>query len=402
MAPSAKTTPVTKTKKKRFGSAKRKRLKAVRAELATDPDYSASTADLSSATGMRDALQKLLARQAKHEEALQLSLEENESLRDRDTAPSKGSAPKAMNNPVFPETCVFDPERRDGMDIQTFISDFEDIAELVDSRYKLHHLRLRLSRDVRTLLKQENQRRHSAGKSKLKYRRTVKWLVKAFAARDATDKLFQQLTKLRQGKSSMQVFLTRFQCKVDELDARGESLTPYVQRKFMLDGIDPTVRARATEIPEYYTMDEAILKEKLIALDESIDKKSASVRALSETEISDLCDARIDSKIESVRAISGNGGGGGGGGRGRGGKTRGKSKFTQGTMKCLYTAEQWAARIKAIEDKIDPSDSTVKHLYEKDCYPIAEGKPAKDAQPACVWCRTTGHRISDCRAFKRK
>ena len=72
MAPSAKTTPVTKTKKKRFGSAKRKRLKAVRAELATDPDYSASTADLSSATGMRDALQKLLARQAKHEEALQL------------------------------------------------------------------------------------------------------------------------------------------------------------------------------------------------------------------------------------------------------------------------------------------------------------------------------------------
>ena len=52
MAPSAKTTPVTKTKKKRFGSAKRKRLKAVRAELATDPDYSASTADLSSVTGI--------------------------------------------------------------------------------------------------------------------------------------------------------------------------------------------------------------------------------------------------------------------------------------------------------------------------------------------------------------
>ena len=177
-------------------------------------------------------------------------------------------------------------------------------------------------------------------------------------------------------------------------------LDAFTKRKYMLDGVHAHVRARAQELPEYYSMPESDLKSKLIALDSALVKPSAAARAVTQADVQSLIDTAVDKKMETVAAAFPHGGKGGGRAHDRGAHSAKRGQFSQGYMRKLYSAEQWAARMKCIEDKTPPSANPA--LYAKDCFPIVDGKPGPDSQPACVYCRNLGHTITTCKKFKIK
>ena len=394
-----------KSKKSKKKASKDKLLKnsdSVAKDLDDMAAYDTATLDLSNATKSREALLQVIEMSKKQAQAMRAIMKENKELKAADTRGDRGAgrAPKSLNNPTFPDSCKFDPEQTDLSDINAFFSDFEVHAELVDTAYMLHTLRLRLSRDVRQLIKQINKARNTKSKAALNYKRTKRWLVKNYQRRDADDQLFRQLLQLKQGKMGMQSYFTKFQSKLDQLTERGHVLDAFTKRKYMLDGVHAHVRARAQELPEYYSMPESDLKSKLIALDSALVKPSAAARAVTQADVQSLIDTAVDKKMETVAAAFPHGGKGGGRAHDRGAHSAKRGQFSQGYMRKLYSAEQWAARMKCIEDKTPPSANPA--LYAKDCFPIVDGKPGPDSQPACVYCRNLGHTITTCKKFKIK
>ena len=96
------------------------------------------------------------------------------------TVISSGAPPKALNNPTFPDSLRFDLEKEDQSDIDLFLLDFKDVTEMMDKKYRLATLRLRLSQDVRTQLRHHNKRLVDKGKKELSYYGTLGWLRKTF------------------------------------------------------------------------------------------------------------------------------------------------------------------------------------------------------------------------------
>ena len=300
------------------------------------------------------------------------------------TLKSNGNAstPKSLNNPTFPSSCQFDPDKREYSDIENFLMEFEDLAELVDAKFKLHHLRMRLSSNVRFMIRQRNQTRIKAGKKALSYVGTRNWLTKTFMSRDADDTQFRSLVQMKQGKSMMRSFFTRFQSKVDQMAARNRRLDPYVQRKFILDGINEHIRTKAMEIPEYYSMPMTELKEKLIALDEALVKPDKSVKMVTEKDMQKA----VSTAVAALRSNETDK------------RKKSQKKFTTSYMKPLYTDAEWKERGEFMANKTDPKTNT--KLFCKDCFPIINGKASADATAACVFCKKLGHTILECSKIK--
>ena len=297
---------------------------------------------------------------------------------------SSGGAPKALNNPQFPETLRFDLEKADQSDIDAFIQEFEDVTDLVDRKYILATLRLRLSKDVRTQLRHHNDKRVSSGKSAMSYKETIKWLRVTFQARDAHDQLFHQFTAIKQGKLPMRSYLAKFHSKLHQLEARNIKLNKYTRRKFMLDGIKERVRSKALEMPEYYSMPYDDLLKKLSALDEALTTNTvATVAAVSSKKLESMVAAAVKKQYSGDKTFQ---------------RSTRDTRFSTKTMKPLYSEEQWEARLAAVKSRAKPSANA--HLFNKDCYPVEDGKPGNGAQKACVFCRKLGHTIAECTKCK--
>ena len=335
--------------------------------------------------GLAEELKQL--REMVKQQALSISaqtIQIKDLKRKSTTTKSYSSAPKALNNPHFPDTLRFDLEKDDQCDIEAFIQEFEDVTALVDKKYILATLILRLSKDVRVQLRHHNASLNSAGKSKMDYKSTIKWLRSTFQARNADDQIFQQLTSLKQGKQPMRTYVAKFHSLLHQLESRKIKLNRYTQRKFMLDGVKERVRSKALELPEYYSMPYDDLLKKLTALDEAMDKTSGtSVSAVSHKKLEHMIATAV--KKHSGRQTS---------------QPRRDSRFSTKDMKPLYTDTEWAAREQATKNKLAPSDHA--ELYCKDCYPVVDGAPGKNAQKACVYCRKLGHTINECKAVKNK
>ena len=220
----------------------------------------------------------------------------------------------------------------------------------------------------------------------MNYKRTVKWLRESFRSRDADHQLFQQLTTIKQNKRPMRTYLAKFHARVQLLDTRGVKLNALTQRKFMLDGVKEHIRAKAIEIPEYYSMPYQDLVKKLIALDEAMSK---SVVVNSITHGNKSVDQLVAAALRKY------------GVKGSPKSNRDLNRdirFSTKDMKSLYTEEEWKERLKMVEDKVHPSKKA--HLFSKDCYPVVDGEAGKGAEKACVYCRKLGHTINECKKCK--
>ena len=311
-------------------------------------------------------------------------------LKNKTTAKSvisRSAPPKALNNPVFPDSLRFDLEKEDQSDIDLFLLDFKDVTEMMDKKYRPATLRLRLSEDVRTQLRHHNKRLVDQGKKELTYYGTLGWLRKTFQRRDAAHVIFEQLLKIKQGKQPFRTYLARFESKVSQLDEQGVALADFTVRKFMVDGIKEPVRLRALEWSNFYSLPYEELTKRLEALDEAMSKSKTRDQNVSMV------------TTENVKAIVANAikKQGGGGPHKKTGMQR-DHRFSTKDMEPLYSKEDWQKRLAAVKARTAPSSNP--RLFNKDCYPVVDGKPGRDAQKACVFCRKLGHTIDECKKCK--
>ena len=352
-----------------------------------------------------DALKLMLKKSMEHVNILTTHVKEMTTRQLKDskvthTTPSRSYVPKILTEPKFPKTCVFDPSKKGNDSIVHFLSQFERLAAFVEKKYKRHHLMSRLSDEVQQFVLQHDTERESMtpAKAAMKYKGVKTFLLKSYKARGATEALFRELKEIKQGSGTMRAYFTKFNCKIDQLRESGRVIDDGTRRSMLLEGVRSDVIAEAMKMPEYYTMLESELRIRLIAFDESM-KSSGAVNAASTTDIESRIAKGIENRVDIAvaKALAANGAKPAGG-RGRDKKKR-STKFSQNTMRKLYSETQWAERMKCVESKSNPKDTP--HLYDKDCYPVdSDGKKTKDSKPACVWCRGIGHTMLECTKFK--
>jgi hypothetical protein len=336
-------------------------------------------------------LQKYCAAQKKFKEAYKKKVKKAKTGSDY-------TFEKLANSPKIPSSCAFDPQDTTGKVHQEpidFNQEFDEATNLMtNEKIRSHHYKAACSKTVRQMIYEHEKSRGIMGPG-MPYEDMKALVLKKYATAAYREKLYEEADNYKQGKLTMQVYLTQKISKLDKLNEHGSAMSMFTRRRSILKSIRPDILKMAQNEPNFRDSAWEDAAARLCALD-TANPRRESAAVVGEVDIKKLIAKEMKNHIASLNGK----GGGYDNKRKRGNDRPEKSQlFSQGKMKSLYSDKQWEHRLVNVKNKVSPNDNP--ELYDKDCYPLEETNGEKP-KPACVYCRKLGHTVLECRLLKKR